>query len=511
MKYGLHGNVILGSSLVDVYGKCGDMSDSRRMFDEIPYPNAISWNVIVRRYLKAGEEREAVFMFFEMVRTNKMPINHTVSNALVACSSILAVREGTQIHGYAIKINFEKDEVVSSSLIDLYVKCGDLESAHRIFETPGSKNFINWTSIVSGYAMSGRTREARELFDEMTERSVISWNAMLAGYTRSLKWEEALDFVFLMRKETRDIDHVTVGLFLNVCAGLSDVELGKQAHGFAYRHGFYSNLFVGNAILHMYGKCGNLRSARVWFYQMSHLRDEVSWNAVLTSYARHGMSEEAMMIFGKMLGETTPSEYTFGTLLAACANIFALEPGKQIHGFMIRKGYEIDIVVRGALLDMYSKCRCIEYSLRVFQEAASKDVILWNSMMLGYCHNRRGEKALELFRMMEKEGVKPDHTTFKAILHACICEGCVELGGQYFDSMSEMYCVIPRLEHYEFIIELYSRYGFMDKLESFVTKMPFEPTAPMLTRVIDACQEHRHLRLGEWASNRLYESNPSAN
>ncbi|GFY85530.1 tetratricopeptide repeat (TPR)-like superfamily protein [Actinidia rufa] len=509
VKCGFSGNVILESSLVDVYGKCQVMSDARRMFDEIKNPNAISWNVIVRRYLDMGQEREAVFMFFEMIRVNGKPLCFTVSNSLIACSRISAVKEGTQIHGLTVKTNFEVDEVVSSSLIYMYVKCGDLENARRIFDLPRSKNLINWTSIVSGYAMNGRTQEARELFNEMPERNVISWNAMLAGYTRFFQWEEALDFVFLMRKESKGVDHVTVGLILNLCAGLSDVELGKQVHGFIYRHGFYANLFVGNALLDMYGKCGSLRSARVWFYQMSHLRDRVSWNALLTSYARHGLSEEAMAIFWEMQGETTPSKFTFGTLLAACANIFALEPGRQIHGFMIRHGYEMDVVIRGALVDMYCKCRCLEYALKVFKEAASRDLVLWNSIILGCCHNRRGEDILELVELMEEEGVKPDHITFQGILLSCISSVRVELGRQYFDSMSAKYCIIPRLEHYECMIELYGRYGFMYELEDFVKTMPFEPTVQMLTIVFDACREHRHFKLGEWAADQLNKTNPS--
>lgn len=509
VKCGFSGNVILESSLVDVYGKCQVISDARKMFNEIQNPNAISWNVIVRRYLEMGREREAVFMFFEMIRVNVKPLHFTVSNSLIACSRIAAILEGIQIHGLVIKTNIEEDEVVISSLIHMYVKCGELDSACKIFDLPSSKNMINWTCMVSGYSLNGRTQKARELFNEMPERSVISWNAMLAGYTRSFQWEEALDFVFVMQKESKDIDYVTLGLLLNVCAGLSDVELGKQVHGFIYRRGFCSNLFVGNALLDMYGKCGNVKSARVWFYEMSHWRDRVSWNALLTSYSRHGLSEVAMTKFWEMQGETKASKFTFGTLLSICANTFALEPGRQIHGFMIRNGYEIDVVIRGALVDMYSKCRYLKYAFKVFEEATWRDVILWNSMVLGCCHNRRGEVALELFGLMEKEGVEPDHITFQGILLACISEGRVELGTQYFNSMSTRYCVIPRLEHYECMIELYSRYGFMDELEDFVKTMPFDPTVPMLTRVFDACREHRHLKLGEWAANKVNETNPS--
>lgn len=509
VKYGFCGNVILESSLVDVYGKCGMMSESRKMFDEIENPNEVSWNVIVRRYLDMKEGEQAVFMFSKMVRMKVRPLNHTVSNALVACSSICGLKEGVQIHAYAIKINFEVDEIVSSSLIDMYKKCGDMESASMMFELPSSKNLINWTSMVFGYAMSGKIRKARELFDEMPERSTVSWNAMLTGYTHFSQWDEALDFVSLMLKQSRVVDHVTIGLVLKVSSALSDIELGKQVHGYVYRHGFYPNLWVGNALLDMYGKCGNLRCAKVWFYEISHLRDKVSWNSLLTSHARHGVGEETMTMFWKMLGETMPSNFTFATLLAACANTFALEPGKQIHGFMIRNDYEMDIVISGALVDMYSKCRCIDYALGVFRLAGWSDVILWNSMLLGCFHNRRYGKVLELFKLMEKEGIKPDHVTIQGVLLACISEGCVELGRHHFDSMTDKYCIVPRLEHYQSMIELYGRNGYIDELEDFIKKMPFEPTDAMLIRIFELCQEQRHLKLGEWAADQLNRLNPS--
>ncbi|PIM98580.1 hypothetical protein CDL12_28936 [Handroanthus impetiginosus] len=508
VKYGFVGNVILESSLVDVYGKCGVISDARRMFDEIKNPNEVSWNVIVRRYLDIGEPKEAMNMFSKMIRMDVKPMSFTVSNAILACLSFGGLKEGVQIHGFGVKINMEEDEVVSSTIIDMYAKCGDLESARRIFDMPCSKNLISYTSMVSGYAMNGRMREARELFDEMPDRTVISWNVMLAGYTRSLEWEKALDFLILMRKKTKDIDHVTLGLILNICAAIPDMELGKQVHGYAYRHGFYSNLFVGNALLDMYGKCGNLTSARIWFSEMSHLRDMVSWNALLTSYARRGLSEEAMVVFWKMLGETKPSKFTFGTLLAACANIFALELGKQIHAFMIRNGYDIDIVISGALVDMYSKCRCILYAMKVFNEAASKDVILFNSMILGCSYNGMGKNVVGLFETMEKEGIKPDQVTFQGLLHACICEGRVELGRQYFELMSDKYCLVPQLGHYDSLIELYGQYGYMNELELFIKNMPFKPTTSMLTKVFDFSRKYNCFQLGEWASDRLNELNP---
>lgn len=257
----------------------------------------------------------------------------------------------------------------------MILKCGALRDARIIFDRLGARDLGHWTSMVSGYAKHGNIREARELFNEMPVRSLISWNAMLDGYTHLSQFEEALDFVILLLKEIRDIDYVTVRLILHTCAGLSDVELGKQVHGYSYRHGFCSNGFVVNALLtllHMYGNCGNLRSSRVLFYHMGCLRNYYSWNTVLTTLARHKMSEEALVIFSKMItdSETKPSNFNCGTVLSVCANISALNTGKEVHGFMVRNGYILDFAT-GALVDMYSKCHRVEYALKVFQRAGS--------------------------------------------------------------------------------------------------------------------------------------------
>ncbi|KAL0717848.1 hypothetical protein Bca4012_067170 [Brassica carinata] len=505
VKHGYSGNLDLETSIVDVYGKCRVMSDARRVFDEMKNPSDVSWNVIVRRYVEMGLNDEAVVMFFKMLELNVRPLNHTVSSVVLACSRSLALEVGMVIHAIAVKLKFVPDTIVSTSIFDMYVKCGRLESARRVFDQTESKDLKFWTSAMSGYAMNGITRDARELFDLMPERNIISWNAMLGGYVRANEWDEALDFLTLMRKEMEDIDNVTLVWILNVCSGVSDVQMGKQAHGFIYRHGYDTNLIVANALLDMYGKCGAFGCANVLFRQMSELRDEVSWNALLTGLARVGRSEQALSFFEGMQLEAKPSKYTLATLLAGCANIPALSLGKATHGFLIRNGYDIDVVIRGAMVDMYSKCRSFDYAIQVFEEAATRDLMLWNSMIRGCYRNGRSKEVFELFMLMEDEGVKPDHVTFLGILRACIRGGHVELGFQYFSSMSTKYFILPQVEHYDCMVELYCKYGCLHQLEEFLLLMPFDPPIQMLTRIYDACQKYGWRKLGAWSAKRLHE------
>ncbi|KAG6526842.1 pentatricopeptide repeat-containing protein At3g26540-like isoform X1 [Zingiber officinale] len=507
LKYGYLPNVILDTSVVDVYGKCLEMNDARKMFDLILHPNEISWNVIVRRYLEAGSAGEAMLMFFQMIREGVKPLSFTVSNTLKACSKVLALKEGNQIHAYLLKTGFEGDNVVGCSLMDVYAKCGVVDDARQLFDQLPCKDVVSWTSMISGYVACGRVDEAEKIFEEMPERNVISWNALLAGYIRFFCWDKASDFFCRMWRETGKLDLVSLGLQLNACAGISDLDRGKQIHGFAYRHNWESDKFFRNQLVDMYAKCGNLRNAEISFSIMADQRDTVSWNSLISGYIRYGRSEETLVALSEMQRETIPNEFTFTTILAACANIFMLDVGKQIHAFMVRNGFQLNAIVRGALVDMYSKCRLIEYAIKIFEEESTRDLILWNTIILGCAYNGRGEQSLDLFEEMKKE-VAADNVTFIGVLLACVSQGYVDLGRRYFDSMSNEYGIIPRIEHYECMIELLGKYGWMVELEDFIQRLPFEPTIPMWIRIFDCCREHGNIRLGERAAKFINESNP---
>ncbi|KAL6650584.1 hypothetical protein ACP70R_009509 [Stipagrostis hirtigluma subsp. patula] len=508
-KRDFQSNVVLGTALVDVYGKCFLLSDARRAFDGISQPNAISWNVIVRRYLLAGMGDMAVQMFFKMVWSGVKPLVYTVSHALLACRDNNALEEGRCIHTFVLRHGYAHHEHVRSSVVDMYAKCGDIDAAQRLFNLAPIKDVVMSTSIVSGLAACGRIADAKRVFDGMEKHNLVSWNAMLTGYVRSRDLTGALDLFQQMRQETKELDAVTLGSVLNACTGLLDIGKGEEVHAFAFKCGFFSNLFLMNALVRMYSKCGCLRSAeRLLLFEMGSERDRYSWNSLISGYERHSMSEAALHALREMQSEAKPSQSTFSSALAACANIFLLNHGKQIHAYMIRNGYEIDDILRSALIDMYSKCRLFDYSVRVFEAGLSQDVILWNSMIFGCAYNGKGDDGLELFDEMRKHGIRPDSVTFLGVLVSCICEGHVGLGRSYFTLMTDEYSIVPRVEHYECMIELLGKHGYMVELEDFVEHMPFEPTTAMWLRIFDCCREYGNRKLGERAAQCINDSNP---
>ncbi|GJN02888.1 hypothetical protein PR202_ga20279 [Eleusine coracana subsp. coracana] len=471
-KRDFYSNVILGTALVDVYGKCALLEDARKAFDGILQPNAVSWNVIIRRYVLAGMGNKAVQMFFRMIWSGVKPLVYTVSHALRACRDSRAIEEGRRIHTFVLRHGYANHVHVRCSVIDMYAKCGAIDAAQRLFNLARVKDM-----------------------------------GCLLQLSRDLTG--ALDLFQKMRQETKELDDVTLGSVLNACTGLLDIEKGEEVHAFALKCGFVSCPFLMNALLRMYSKCGCLRSAeRLLLFEMGSERDRYSWNSLISGYERHSMSEAALHALRKMQSEAKPSQSTFSTALAACANVFLLKHGKQIHAYMIRNGYEIDDILRSALIDMYSKCRVFDYSIRVFEAGLSHDVILWNSMIFGCAYSGKGDYGLELFDEMRKQGIRADTVTFLGALVCCICEGHVGLGRSYFTLMTDEYSLVPRVEHYECMIELLGKHGYMVELEDFIEHMPFQPTTAMWLRIFDCCREYGNRKLGERAAQHINDSNP---
>ncbi|XP_020165275.1 pentatricopeptide repeat-containing protein At3g26540 [Aegilops tauschii subsp. strangulata] len=506
-KRDFQSNVILGTALVDVYGKCHLLADARQAFDGISEPNAISWNVIIRRYLLAGMGDMAAEMFFRMVRAGVRPLVYTVSHALLACRDNNALEEGRCMHTFVLRHGYEHHIHVRSSVVDMYAKCGAIDAAQRLFNVAPVKDVIMSTSILSGLASCGRIGDAKRVFDRMQERNLVSWNAMLTGYIRSSDLTGALHLFQQMRKETKELDDVTLGSVLNACTGMLDIRKGEEVHAFAFKCGLLSYPFLKNALVRMYSKCGCLRSAELLLQFEMGERDRYSWNSLISGYERHSMSEAALHALSEMQSEVTPNQSTFSSALAACANIFLLKHGMEIHAYMIRSGYEIDDILQSALIDMYCKCRLFDYGIRIFEAQPSRDVILWNSMILGCAYSGKGEYGLELFDEMQAQGIKADSVTFLGALVSCISEGHVGLGKSYFTLMTEE-SILPRMEHYECMIELLGKHGHMVELEDFVDHMPFEPPTTMWLRIFDCCREYGNRKLGERAAKCINDSNP---
>eukprot|EP01018_Ginkgo_biloba_P003143 Gb_41645 [translate_table: standard] len=646
----------LGNTLVNMYAKSGSLLDARRLWDQMPERNVVSWTVMIAAYAKHGYDEEALTLFYQMQRSGIQPNQFTFASVLPACANLAALEE---LHEEIRRNGFQDDVFIGNALIDMYAKCGNVENARHVFDKMPRRDVVLWNSMIAGYAHNGHVDEALKLFQKMPEQSVISWNVMIAGYAQNghvdealkffqqmpernvVSWttmiagyaqngydEEALKLFGLMKLSGVKPNSNTFAIVLPACANLASLERGKGVHEDIIRSGFQSDVFVGSALVDMYGKCRSIENARTVFDKMSqrdivlwnamitvyaqnghinkalqlfhkmperdlvswnamiagcaqngHVEEAleffekmperdviswnvmiagyaqnghidqarklfqkmpeqnvVSWNAMIAGYAQNGHVEEAQELFQKMpqrdvvswnamiagythnghgeealklfrhvqLQDVKPNLETLAIVLLACANLAALEQGKEIHKILIRSGFQSDVFVGNAIVGMYAKCGSIEDACKVFHEMPLKDLVSWSTMITGYAMHGCAKEALQLFEQMRNSGVNPDHVTFIGVLSACRHAGLVDEGLQYFHCMNH-YDIPPAMEHYGCIVDLLGRAGHLDEAQNFINKMPIKPDASVWGSLLGSCRIHTNIKLGEHVAECLFE------
>jgi len=457
----------------------------------------------INRLCKEGRLKQAVGQLHAMcARSIWMASTDLYAQLLQACSDTHSLIEGKRIHALMNKMGYYKADIfLGNHLINMYSKCGSILDARHLFDRMPARNVCSSNMMIAGYAKCRRIRDARKLFDEMHERDVVSWTAIIAGYAQHQDGEEALQLFQQMLHAGMKSNHFTFASVVSVCSSLEVLKQGKQVHAYIIHTGFESYESVGNALITMYAKCGSIESACRLFNRMSkrntvswntiiarcakcgmigfarQLFDEmperniVSWTAMITGYEQHGRPEEAMIFFERMLGEgLSPDQFTFASVLSACASLLDLRWGKKVHAHSIVTGFEKDVFVGSALVDMYIKFDDIDHAFQVFDKMPERNVLSWTAMMVGYAQKGHGYKALSHFLQMHCAGIKPDELTFASVLSACASLTALEQGKQ-------VHVHIVRSGYEAFVgvsnslITMYAKSGSIDNAEQVFKKM----------------------------------------
>eukprot|EP01018_Ginkgo_biloba_P009691 Gb_04616 [translate_table: standard] len=473
IKAGIEIDAFVGDALFTMYAKCESIDDGRRVFDQMPKRDTVSWNTMIARYVQNGHCGEALKLFRKMQEAGVNPDEFTFASILRDSDK----EQGKQLHAHIIKSGLESDVFLGTALIDMYAVYESIEDALKLFNIFPNPCLILWNTIIGESAQIGHTEECLKLFCQMQCTDV-------------------------------DPNHFTLASVLRACARHAALGQGKQVHALVIKTGFESDICVASALLENYVKCGLLGSAHEVFETMPH-QDLVSSTAMITGYAQLGHGEESWKLFCLLhQADMQPDKFTFSSILKACASLVSLEQGKQAHAHLIRNGFDSDVFVGSALVDMYAKCGNIEDAQNLFVKMPNKNVVSWNAMIAGCARHGCVKKALELFDQMQCAGMKPDHITFVGVLSACSHAAMVDEGFNYFDYMSESCGIAPRLEHYACMVDLLGRAGHLDKAEDFINKVPFEPAALLWRTLLGACRVHGNIDLGKRAAECLLEIEP---
>ncbi|KAL6281491.1 hypothetical protein ACE6H2_018372 [Prunus campanulata] len=313
--------------------------------------------------------------------------------------------------------------------------CGrhkDVETGRKVHDlvsasTQFCNDFVLNTRIITMYSVCGSPSDSRLVFDGLKRKNLFQWNALISGYARNELYGDAIDvFIELISVTVFKPDNFTFPCLIKACGGLLDVGLGQVIHGMAVKMGLMSDVFVGNALIAMYGKCGSIEDA-VRVFDLMPERNLVSWNSMICGYSENGFSQECYSLLRKILeGEESlvPDVATLVTILPLCAGKGEVNMGMVIHGVAVKLGLNQELMVNNALMDMYSKCGYLAEARVLFDKNDKKNVVSWNSIIGGY--SREGDVCgtFDLFRnmQMEEEKVKVNEVTVLNVLPACLEE-----------------------------------------------------------------------------------------
>ncbi|XP_066308166.1 pentatricopeptide repeat-containing protein At2g33680-like [Miscanthus floridulus] len=469
-------NVFVSTALLNMYCKLGAISDARRVFDEMPHRNAVSWAAMVSGYATGKCSEEAFELFRLMLQECPLEKNEFVATAVLSAVSVpLGLLMGVQLHGLVLKDGLVGFVSVENSLVTMYAKVECMDAAMTVFGSSKERNSITWSAMITGYAQNGEADCAARMFLQMHS----------AGFSPT-------EFTF-------------VGI-LNASSDMGALVVGKQAHGLMVKLGFERQVYVKSALVDMYAKCGCIGDAKDGFHQLYDVDDVVIWTAMITGHVQNGEHEEALMLYSRMDKEgVMPSYLTVTSVLRACACLAALEPGKQLHAQILKCGFGLGSSVGTALSTMYSKCGNLEDSMVVFRRMPDRDIISWNSIISGFSQHGRGSDALDLFEEMKLEGMAPDHITFINVLCACSHMGLVDRGWFYFRAMSKDYSLIPKLDHYACIVDILSRAGQLKEAKDFIESITIDHGTCLWRIVLGACRSLRDFDVGAYAGEQLME------
>uniref|UniRef100_A0A803PD78 DYW domain-containing protein n=1 Tax=Cannabis sativa TaxID=3483 RepID=A0A803PD78_CANSA len=505
IKSGLHMGVFLMNNLINFYAKTGSLSDAHHLLEEMPVRTTLSWNTILSAYAKQGR----------------------------------------------------------------------IDVAHRIFDEIPERDSVSWTAMIVGYNQMGRFDNAIRMFVRMISDKVLITQFTVTNILASCAAIEGLN----IGKKVHSFV-VKHGLSSYVCVANSLLNMyaksGDQKTALVVFQRMRSkDISTWNSMISSHMQSGRFDLALSLFKEMAE-RNIVSWNAIIAGYNQRGFDMEALAFFSNMLKDSPlkPDKFTLASILSACANLGNLELGKQIHAQIIRNNFELSVAVENALISMYAKCCGVEIAKKILEQSGTssvnvigftalldgyiklgnvkparhifdslvdQDVVAWTAMIVGYTQNSLNNEALELFRLMTREGPKPnnytfaailsvssilasldhgkqihanairlgsvfcfpDHITYIGVLSACTHVGLVEQGRSYYNLMKNEHKIEPTLSHYACLIDLFGRAGLLQEAFQFIESMPIEPDVIAWGSLLSSCKVHKNVELAKVAAERL--------
>lgn len=324
MKHGLVNDTFISTSLVDSYSRNGRMEQAESLFKNKDGFDLGSWNAMMFGYINSGgiSIRKAWELFTLMHKNGEEPDEITLATTAKACAFLVSLKSGTQVHGYAFKLGVDQDLYLSSSLLDMYIKCGDMKDAHKVFDEIPSPDEVSWTSMISGCVENGDENRALVIYDKMRRSGVLP-------------------------------DEYTFATLIKACSYSTALEQGRQIHANAIKSNCGNDVYISTSLIDFYAKCGNIEESYQLF-KRTRVQNIVIWNAMLVGLAQYGHGKEALDLFNelKSIANLSPDRVSFIGVLSACSHSGLISEAYTYFDSMIKDyGIEPEIEHYSCLVD----------------------------------------------------------------------------------------------------------------------------------------------------------------
>ncbi|XP_027364308.1 pentatricopeptide repeat-containing protein At3g49740 [Abrus precatorius] len=478
IRSGFLGWTSVVNSLITMYFNCGCVLDACEVFreaEEGAMHDHVTFNAMIDGFASVERGEDAFLMFRDMQKGCFGPTEVTFVCVMSSCSCLGA---GCQAQAQAIKMGFVGCVAVNNAMMTMY----------------------------SGF---GEVDEVLDIFEGMEERDVVSWNIMVSMLMQENLVEEAMLSYLKMRREGIEPDEFTYGSLLVASDSLQVVE---KIHSLLCKSGLVK-IEALNALISAYCRHGKITCAFQIFSDIP-CKNLISWNSIISGFLMNGYPLKGLEQFSRLFSaHIKPNAYSLSLVLSICSSTSAMSHGKQVHGYILRRGFSSKVSLGNALVTMYAKCGSLDRALRVFKAMDERDTISWNAIISAYAQHGQGKEAVHCLEAMQiSPGIKPDRATFTAVLSACSHAGLVDDGAHIFDTMVKVYGIVPSVDHFCCIVDLLGRSGYLDEAERLIKGGCFGTHSDICWSLFSACAAHGNLRLGRTVARLLLErdhNNPS--
>ncbi|CAL1404244.1 unnamed protein product [Linum trigynum] len=381
-----------------------------------------------------------------------------INKAVSFCAKSASFLAGIQLHSPIVKLGFTSNVYVYSAVVYMYSKCGDIQSAQKIF-------------------------------DEMPERNVVTWNSLISGYLDANFPKVAVQLFVEMLRQENSVTPFSLSSCLVSCSQLEHRDLGEQLHAISLKAGFGNHVVVGTGLIDMYSKSCSVGLSKLVFDRIAD-KNLITWTSMVTAYSQNEEPCEAMVLVREMIQLGLKlNGVTFNSLLSSFSTPDHLECCKQVHCCIIRQGLESNEYITATLVTVYSKCsRSLEEFVKACSGVAIWDQVSWNAVIAGYCNLECEKEAFRCFCEMRQTGTDGDFYTFTSLVGVIGSSSFLEEGREVHALISKTRYA-SSLHVQNGLVSMYARCGAIDESKRIFWSMPKHDVVSW-NSLLTACAHH---------------------